>query len=66
MFVRCRPLNSAEKASRNGYSILETPPSGREVIVKEKLLPNHTNTKNCSFDRVSKLNGLLLIEGWAV
>jgi len=48
VFVRCRPLNQAEKNVK-AFSIVDIP-SHREVVVKEK--PNTNLTKSYQFDRV--------------
>jgi len=48
VFVRCRPLNGAEKAARS-YSVVDTPNS-REISVKEKQASSLTKT--FQFDRV--------------
>jgi len=48
VFVRCRPLNQAEKNVK-AFSIVDIP-SHREVVVKEK--PSTNLTKSYQFDRV--------------
>ncbi|CAD5116546.1 DgyrCDS5425 [Dimorphilus gyrociliatus] len=50
VFVRCRPLSESEK--KNGqYSIVQSNPEKREIVVKEKSGYMST-TKTFSFDRV--------------
>lgn len=49
MFV-FRPLNNAEKR-QSSYSVVETIPDKREVVVKEKIGIN-PHTKTFSFDHV--------------
>ena len=49
VFVRCRPLNNAEKDARS-FSVVDCPNS-REVTVKVKSLSNH-QTKTFQFDKV--------------
>ncbi|XP_064614388.1 kinesin-like protein KIF11-A [Liolophura sinensis] len=48
--VRCRPLNNTEKR-QSSYSVVETIPDKREVVVKEKIGIN-PHTKTFSFDHV--------------
>lgn len=48
VFVRCRPLNQAEKNVK-AFNIVDTP-THREIVVKEK--PNTNLTKSYQFDRV--------------
>ena len=48
VFVRCRPINKAEK-DKKAYSIVDIP-STKQIDVKEK--PNSNMTKSYQFDRV--------------